>query len=91
MKKKTRKIIKGSLTTLFGFALLAFIISSSINYVGTNSFNLFAEKVLSDNTTVIADKSYSETTFNGYRDFLNSRNEKQLDRPVEDFREGFGL
>lgn len=91
MKKKTRKIIKASLTTLFGFGLLAFIISTSLINVGTNTSNLFAEIVLSDNTSVIADKSFSETTFNGYRDFLNSRNEKELDRPVEDFREGFGL
>lgn len=91
MKKKTKKIIKASLTTLFGFGLLAFIISTSVINVGSNTSNLFAEIVVSDNTSVLADKSFSETTFNGYRDFLNSRNEKELDRPVEDFREGFGL
>ncbi len=91
MKQKTKKIIKASLTTLFGFGLLAFIISTSVINVGTNTSNLFAEIVVSDNTSVLADKSFSETTFNGYRDFLNSRNEKELDRPVEDFREGFGL
>lgn len=91
MTKKVKKILKTSLSTIFGFGLLAAIISSSIINSGTNTSDLFAEIVVSDNTSVLADKSFSETTFNGYRDFLKDRNHHELDKPVQDFREGFGL
>ncbi|MGL5591241.1 MAG: BMP family lipoprotein [Mycoplasmoidaceae bacterium] len=90
MTKQIKKIIKISLSALFGAGLLSVIIASSVIMSGSNTSNLFAEIVVSDNTSVLADKSFSETTFNGYRDFLKDRG-NELDAPVQEYREGFGL
>ncbi|MGL5246409.1 MAG: BMP family ABC transporter substrate-binding protein [Mycoplasmoidaceae bacterium] len=90
MTKQIKKIIKISLSALFGAGLLSVIIASSVIMSGGNTSNLFAEIVVSDNTSVLADKSFSETTFNGYRDFLKNRGDELKD-PVQDYREGFGL
>ncbi|MGL5640443.1 MAG: BMP family lipoprotein [Mycoplasmoidaceae bacterium] len=90
MTKQIKKIIKISLSALFGAGLLSVIIASSVIMSGSNTSNLFAEIVVSDNTSVLADKSFSETTFNGYRDFLKNRG-NDLTEPVQEYREGFGL
>ncbi|MGL4616953.1 MAG: BMP family ABC transporter substrate-binding protein, partial [Mycoplasmoidaceae bacterium] len=90
MTQKIKKLIKVGLTSLLGVGLLSVIIASSVIMSGGNTSNLFAEIVVSDNTSVLADKSFSETTFNGYRDFLKDRGDELKD-PVQDYREGFGL
>lgn len=75
MPKKWGKYVKwGTAGTL----VTGVAIGLPFAVINEKSYNLFAEIVVSDNTSVLADKSFSESTFDGLSTFLKS---KDVDLP----------
>lgn len=56
---------------ILGAGVLAVAIGLPFAVINSKSYNLFAEIIVSDNTSVLADSSFSETTYEGFKSFVN--------------------
>ncbi|MGL4647448.1 MAG: BMP family ABC transporter substrate-binding protein [Mycoplasmoidaceae bacterium] len=91
MTKKLKRIIKTVSYSLLGAFVLSSVIGFSVASSSTNKSNLFAEIIVSDNPSVLADQSFSEYTFNGYQKFVQSKGYDDLDARASTYKESAGL
>lgn len=63
---------------ILGVGVIGVAIGLPFAVINSKSYNLFAEIIVSDNTSVLADSSFSETTYDGFAKFVNTKEQADI-------------
>ncbi|MEG0879063.1 MAG: BMP family ABC transporter substrate-binding protein [Malacoplasma sp.] len=64
--------------SVLGVGVIGVAVGLPFAVINSKSYDLFAEIIVSDNTSVLADSSFSETTYNGFQKFVNTKEGKEV-------------
>ncbi|MEG0124335.1 MAG: BMP family ABC transporter substrate-binding protein, partial [Malacoplasma sp.] len=64
--------------SVLGVGVIGVAVGLPFAVINSKSYDLFAEIIVSDNTSVLADSSFSETTYNGFQKFVNTKEGKNV-------------